>query len=169
MNKTEYVVEYYNKNTNEYGIIFSETPFYNREAALNFGQDSAKAVFKQYGYEIYYRVLAKEPKNKKFIENCNFYYNHILDGLEKNFKDVEDRYHFSENDDDHECTYYLQYRLPFSNKVNTYHITIPCDIELDDSGDVDVARALCRILNGACLTFDECDEIINKYVEEHQE
>ena len=41
-------------------------------------------------------------------------------------------------------------------------------LEFDDDGNVDVARALCRALNGASLTLKNCDEIINKYAEEHR-
>ena len=184
MNKTQYEVEYYNKTTNDYGVMLTETPIYDKEVALDLGQRSIKAMYERYGYEMYFRVMAKVSENEvddddddedeideeaeEFIDNCIFYYDGIMEELENAYEHVEDRYNFSESDGKSECSYHLQYCLPVSHRLITHHITIPCDTELDDSGDVDVARALCRALNGDSLTLKNCDEIINKYVEEHR-
>lgn len=183
MNKTQYEVEYYNKTTNDYGAMLTETPIYDREVALDLGQRSIKAMYERYGYEVYFRVIAKVSENEvdddededeideeaaEFIDNCIFYYDHIMNELEETCEEVEDRYNFSESDGKSECSYYLQYRLPVSHNLIVRRITMPCDTELDDGGDVDVARALCRALNGASLTLKNCDEIINKYAEEHR-
>lgn len=181
MNKTQYEVEYYNKTTNDYGTMLTETPIYDREVALDLGQRSIKAMYERYGYEVYFRVIAKVLENEvdddedeideeaeKFINNCILYYNHIMEELENAYEHVEDRYNFSESDGKSECSYHLQYCLPVSHKLITHHITIPCNTEFDDDGDVDIARALCRALNGAFLSLKNCDEIINKYAEEHR-
>lgn len=187
MNKTEFVVEYYNKTINDYGVMLTEKPIYNREVALDLGQHSIKAMLDRYGYEVYFRVMAKVSANsvddedededfddsydeekEEFIENCIFYYDNIMEELENAFEHVEDRYNFSETDGKSECSYYLQYCLPVSHKLNAHHIVIPCDTELDEDGDVDVARALCCVLNGTSLTVEECDKIINEYVKSHR-
>ena len=188
MNKTEFVVEYYNKTTNDYGMMLTEEPIYDREVALDLGQRSIKAMLNRYGYEVYFRVMAKVSANSvdnededededideeydeetaEFIDNCIFYYDHIMNELEETCEDVEDRYNFSESDGKSECSYYLQYRLPVSHNLIVRRINMPCDTELDD-GDVDVARALCRALNGASLTLKNCDEIINEYAKNHK-
>lgn len=192
MNKKEFVVEYYNKTINDYGMMLTETPIYDREVALDLGQRSIKAMLERYGYEVYFRVMEKVSTNSvddededeienediddsydeeaaEFIDNCIFYYDHIMNELENTCEDVEDRYNFSESDGKSECSYYLQYRLPVSHNLIVRRITMPCDTELDDGGDVDVARALCRALNGASLTLKNCDEIINEYVKSHME
>lgn len=185
MNKTQYVVEYYNKTTNDYGTMLTETPIYDREVALDLGQRSIKAMLEQYGYEVYFRVMMKMPANNvdddedefeeddeetaEFINNCIFYYDHIMNELKETCEDVEDKYNFFESDGKPVCAYYLQYRLPVSHNRITRRINMPCDTELDDGGDVDVARALCRALNGTSMTFEECDKIINEYVENHRE
>lgn len=188
MNKKEFVVEYYNKTINDYGMMLTEMPIYDREVALDLGQRSIKAMLERYGYEVYFRVMEKVSANdaddedengiedtdeeyEEFVENCIFYYDHIMNALEENFDHVEDRYHFTEDGDNSECSYYLQYRLPVSNNLFTYKTIVPCNNRLDDDEkEIAVARALCRVLKGDnTLTIDECDKIINEYVKSHME